>query len=62
MRHRYRIGLVLLGLLLISALLAEIGPVGADDDEIQGVTWLTDLDAARAESRKTGRPILAVFR
>ncbi len=33
---------------------AEVGPVG--------ILWRTDLDAARAEARKTGRPLLAVFR
>lgn len=35
---------------------------GADEKATEGVTWLTDIDAARAEARKTGRPILAVFR
>ncbi len=33
---------------------AEVGPVG--------ILWRADLDAARAEARKTGRPLLAVFR
>ena len=33
---------------------AEVGPVG--------ILWRADLEAARAEARKTGRPLLAVFR
>ncbi len=33
---------------------AEVGPVQ--------ILWRADLEAARAEARKTGRPLLAVFR
>ena len=33
---------------------AEVGPVR--------ILWRADLEAARAEARKTGRPLLAVFR
>ena len=33
---------------------AEVGPVG--------ILWRADLEAAQAEARKTGRPLLAVFR
>ena len=54
--------LFLCGLLaLASALLAGV-PVAAEDGEIAGVDWLTDVEAARAKARETGRPILAVFR
>ncbi|MDJ0522096.1 MAG: hypothetical protein QNJ90_08495 [Planctomycetota bacterium] len=44
-------------LLLLCAVLAAV-----EDGESAGVTWLTDLDAARAAARETGRPIVAVFR
>jgi len=44
------------------AALVDLAPVRAEDGEITGIDWLHDLDAARAKARKTGRPILAVFR
>ena len=31
-------------------------------DAEETITWLTDLDAARAEAKKDGKPMLAVFR
>ncbi len=53
--------LLVLGLIVLVG--AVVGaPPASGEEEIQGVTWLTDLDAARAEARTTGRPILIVFR
>jgi hypothetical protein len=49
---------LLLGLCL--ALLA--GRAGGDPDAPPGLDWLTDLEKAEKESRKTGRPIFVVFR
>ena len=46
---------------LLGALLSGASAT-AEDGEIAGIDWLTDLDAARAKARETGRPILAVFR
>ncbi|MDA1195082.1 MAG: hypothetical protein O2894_07845 [Planctomycetota bacterium] len=35
---------------------------GAEDDEgTAGITWLSDLDAARDAARASGRPLFAVF-
>ena len=53
--------LVLLALAVALGALLAPEPVLAEE-EIAGVEWLTDLDAARAKARKSGRPILAVFR
>ncbi len=46
----------LLGIVLVAA---GCGAAGADDD---GIDWRTDLDKARAEARKSGMPMLVVFR
>lgn len=43
--------------LVLTALAASLPPARAAHPE----GWLTDLDAARAEAKKSGRPILAVF-
>lgn len=40
---------------------AERPSVSVGEDEARAVTWLTDLDAARAQARESGRPIFAVF-
>ena len=55
---------VVLMLLLVFAAGFDIAtsPPADAEEEIAGVEWLTDLDAARAKARKTGRPLLAVFR
>ena len=34
----------------------------AQEDLTGGIEWRTDLDAARAEARQAGRPMLVVFR
>ncbi len=52
---------LLLGMLL-GAGLAGLPPVGAEEGEIAGIDWLTDLDVAREKAREEGRPLLAVFR
>lgn len=39
-----------------------MSPANADEGEIAGIDWRTDLDAARAEARTSGRPLLVVFR
>ncbi|KAF0244903.1 MAG: hypothetical protein FD180_2124 [Planctomycetota bacterium] len=39
--------------------LAFVRPVSGDGEDFP---WLTDLAAARAEARKSGRPMLVVFR
>lgn len=36
--------------------------VSADEGEIGGIDWMTDLDAARAQAKEEGRPLLVVFR
>ena len=59
MNRRVLAGLVLatvggLGLGLLGS------PAGAEDEG--RLTWLTDVDAARAEARATGRPLFLVFR
>ena len=46
----------LLGIALIAA---GCGAAGADDGTID---WRTDLKKARAEARKTGKPMLVLFR
>ena len=54
-------------LLVIAALTAaaaaplDLEPAAAEEGGASPVRWLGDLDAARAEARKTGKPILAVF-
>ena len=48
-----------------AALFATAGPMQAQDHapvKLSGLDWRTDLEAARAEANKTGRPIFAVFR
>ncbi len=58
-----RTAVVLLLLLVFAAGFDVATTPSADaEEEIAGVEWLTDLDAARAKARKTGRPLLAVFR
>jgi len=39
--------------------LALLRPVSGDGEDFP---WLTDLAAAREEARKSGRPMLVVFR
>ena len=45
----------LLGIILVAA---GCGAAGADE----GIDWRTDLKKAGAEARKSGRPMLVVFR
>ena len=40
------------------AILASPRPAGAGE----GIEWLGDLEAARAEAKRSGRPMLVVFR
>lgn len=54
--------LLLCGLVALVGALLDGVPVAAEDGEVAGIDWLTDLDTARAKARETGRPILAVFR
>ena len=54
--------LLLCGLVALVGALLDGAPVAAEDGEIAGIDWLTDLDTARAKAQETGRPILAVFR
>ncbi len=62
-----RLALLLLGL---AGALAVAGIVvagftlsaAAQDAEGGAVLWRTDLEAARAEAREKGRPLLVVFR
>jgi hypothetical protein len=46
------------GALAIATLLAGGVGVGA----AKAPTWLTDYEQARAEARRTGKPILLIFR
>jgi hypothetical protein len=36
--------------------------LGASPGESRGAAWLTDYEQARAEARRTGKPILLIFR
>ena len=45
-----------LGMVIIAA---GCGAAGADDGTID---WRTDLNKARAEARKTGKPMFVLFR
>jgi len=42
--------------------LALLMGTAASQGDAEFVTWRTDLDKARAEARRTGKPLLAVFR
>lgn len=53
---------VLLLALIAVACVAGFGPASAEEGEIAGIDWRTDLDAARAEAAEKGRPLLVVFR
>ena len=48
---------LVLGTALIAAALAT-----AQDLDIEGIDWRFDLEKARAEAQKTGKPMLVVFR
>ena len=52
---------LVLGLLVGAGLLA-LPPAGAEEGEIAGIDWMTDLDAAREQAGKEDRPLLVVFR
>lgn len=41
---------------------ALVATVAAQDELTQGIDWRDDLAAARAEAKRTGKPLLAVFR
>ena len=45
-----------------AAWIAGQSPQATAEVEPVGILWRADLEAARAEARKTGRPLLAVFR
>jgi hypothetical protein len=42
--------------------LAGLGAGGANVPDARKFGWYTDYAAARAEARKTGKPLLVVFR
>ena len=44
------------------ASLASLLLVAAPLAQVRGITWLTDLDGARAIAVKSGKPMLVVFR
>jgi len=47
-------------LCVLMALALGVGIAQEADD--QGITWRTDLAAAREEAQNSGRPLLVVFR
>ena len=53
------------GFVFVTALalgLAALGTPAGAEDEPPGITWRTDLEAARADARESGRPLFLVFR
>ncbi len=48
---------LVLGTALVAAALAT-----AQDLDVEGIDWRFDLEKARAEAQKTGKPMLVVFR
>lgn len=57
--------LLFVGLLAVlsSWALEDAAPdAAAEEGEIAGVAWLTDLEGARAKAAEEGRPLLVVFR
>ncbi len=39
-----------------------LGAVGAPAEADETIRWRDDLEAARADAKRTGRPMLVVFR
>ena len=56
------IGFLTLATCLLTCLRTPLAPAAADEGEIAGIDWKTDLDAARSEAETSGRPLLVVFR
>ena len=48
---------LVLGTALVAAALAT-----AQDLDVEGIDWRSDLGRARAEAQKAGKPMLVVFR
>jgi len=45
-----------------AAMIAAFVPVSGGEEEIAGIAWMTDLDAANTKAAREGRPVLVVFR
>jgi hypothetical protein len=58
---RRRVGNLVMGVVAACSILASSG-AAAEPPEMDGPFLVNDLAAARAEARKTGKPIFVVFR
>ena len=47
---------------LVGALLLGSGPAAAQKGKPSGRGWLTSLDAAKAQAKQSGKPLMVVFR
>jgi len=47
---------------LVAALLLSSGPASAQKGSAGGRGWLASLEAAKAQAKKSGKPLMVVFR
>ena len=53
---------LVLGPLALGIVGLTLALVAYGKDERDGISWRTDLEAARADARESGKPLLVVFR